>query len=260
MKRTIMPAAGAAVVHTHAEADVTGLATDLAGKATTTALTTHTSNTTNPHAVTQAQVGLGNVSNLAPADLPVSTATQTALGLKLDSADFNAVADDGLPGLFGPTCVGWAVSGSATALTSGTLYLYRVRPERTYSITKVWFNIGTASGTNDACEIAVYNSDCSSQLATTGSTPGLLNATGDKTPSLTVTLTRGNTYYVAFLAASTAALRFWTYNQTAMAGAFGSAAPLALGLTKTGQSIPLASSLTGLSLNPTGPFLVLRES
>ena len=44
----------------------------------------HTSNTNNPHAVTKAQVGLGNVANLAPADLPVSTAQQTALDGKVD--------------------------------------------------------------------------------------------------------------------------------------------------------------------------------
>lgn len=49
-----------------------------------TNLTAHTSNTNNPHSVTKAQVGLGNVSNLAPADMPVSTATQTALDAKAD--------------------------------------------------------------------------------------------------------------------------------------------------------------------------------
>ena len=42
-------------------------------------LTAHINNKNNPHEVTKAQVGLGNVSNLAPADLPISTATQNAL-------------------------------------------------------------------------------------------------------------------------------------------------------------------------------------
>ena len=42
-------------------------------------LDTHTGNTSNPHKVTKAQVGLGNVSNLAPADMPVSTAQATAI-------------------------------------------------------------------------------------------------------------------------------------------------------------------------------------
>lgn len=42
-------------------------------------LNAHTGNTSNPHKVTKAQVGLGNVSNLAPADMPVSTAQATAI-------------------------------------------------------------------------------------------------------------------------------------------------------------------------------------
>ena len=39
------------------------------------------------NAHTPAQVGLGNVSNLAPADLPISTATQSALDLKADKTE-----------------------------------------------------------------------------------------------------------------------------------------------------------------------------
>ena len=42
-------------------------------------LTAHTSNTENPHNVTAAQVGLGNVNNTSDADKPISTATQNAL-------------------------------------------------------------------------------------------------------------------------------------------------------------------------------------
>jgi len=40
--------------------------------------TAHLDNTNNPHAVNASQVGLGNVANLAPADLPLSTAAQNA--------------------------------------------------------------------------------------------------------------------------------------------------------------------------------------
>lgn len=43
---------------------------------------THTGNTSNPHGVTKAQVGLGAVDNTADADKPVSTAQQTALDTK----------------------------------------------------------------------------------------------------------------------------------------------------------------------------------
>lgn len=42
-------------------------------------LNAHKGNTSNPHKVTKAQVGLGNVQNLAPADMPVSTAQAAAI-------------------------------------------------------------------------------------------------------------------------------------------------------------------------------------
>jgi hypothetical protein len=44
----------------------------------------HTSDTNNPHGVTAAHVGLGNVDNTSDADKPVSTATQAALDAKAD--------------------------------------------------------------------------------------------------------------------------------------------------------------------------------
>ena len=50
-------------------------------------LTAHINNKNNPHEVTKAQVGLGNVSNLAPADLPISIATQSALDVISDDVD-----------------------------------------------------------------------------------------------------------------------------------------------------------------------------
>ena len=48
----------------------------------TTNLSSHTSDKSNPHEVTKAQVGLGNVDNTSDANKPISTATQTALDTK----------------------------------------------------------------------------------------------------------------------------------------------------------------------------------
>lgn len=47
----------------------------------------HTGKTSNPHNVTAAQVGLGNVNNTSDEDKPVSTAQQTALDLKQNITD-----------------------------------------------------------------------------------------------------------------------------------------------------------------------------
>ena len=46
----------------------------------------HKASIANPHGVTKAQVGLGNVDNTSDANKPISTATQTALNLKANKA------------------------------------------------------------------------------------------------------------------------------------------------------------------------------
>ena len=56
-------------------------------KTNNTDFTAHTGNVSNPHKVTKAQVGLGNVDNTSDANKPVSTATQTALNKKADLVD-----------------------------------------------------------------------------------------------------------------------------------------------------------------------------
>ena len=47
----------------------------------------HIADTNNPHSVTKAQVGLGNVDNTSDIDKPISTATQTALDSKADKTN-----------------------------------------------------------------------------------------------------------------------------------------------------------------------------
>lgn len=65
----------------------TATKTALDKKANTSDLTSHTSNTNNPHNVTKSQVGLGNVDNTSDADKPISNATQQALNNKANSSD-----------------------------------------------------------------------------------------------------------------------------------------------------------------------------
>ncbi len=54
-------------------------------------LAMHEARNDNPHGVTKAQVGLGNVDNTADIDKPLSTAQTTAVNLKLDKT---AIADN----------------------------------------------------------------------------------------------------------------------------------------------------------------------
>lgn len=166
----------------------------------------------------------------------------------------------GLPGIFGPTWRGW-VGGTATALVSGTVYAYRIVPNRDYTITLAAINVSTASGTDDPIEIAIFDGTGTTKLATTGSTTGKLNAgTGLKTVSLSITLLAGTPYIVAFEATSTASLRFAAMNSANTPEAFGSTVSTMLLLTKTGQSIPITAPMSSYSLVGSVPLIALRES
>lgn len=58
-----------------------------------TSLNSHKSDTTNPHEVTKAQVGLGNVDNTSDANKPISIAAQAALDSKANTEDINDIND-----------------------------------------------------------------------------------------------------------------------------------------------------------------------
>lgn len=78
----------AALIHSHAIADVTNLQTSLDAKASAADLATHTGATNNPHSVTKAQVGLGNVDNTSDANKPVSTEQALLVALTRRQAFF----------------------------------------------------------------------------------------------------------------------------------------------------------------------------
>lgn len=81
-----------------------------------TTLTSHKGNTSNPHSVTKAQVGLNNVDNVADVDKPISTATQTALNAK---ANLSGALFTGAIG-YGPGA-GGTVTQATSKFTAVTL-------------------------------------------------------------------------------------------------------------------------------------------
>lgn len=98
-------------------ANQTDLQSALNAKATTAALTSHTSNVSNPHAVTATQVGLGNVSNTSDTAKPVSTAQQTALDLKANLAS---------PTFTGVPIVPTAATGTSNTQAASTGFVHAV--------------------------------------------------------------------------------------------------------------------------------------
>ena len=62
-------------------------------------LKAHADNTNNPHKVTKAQLGLGNVDNTSDINKPISTAVQTALNSKADDEHTHTLTDNNIMGV-----------------------------------------------------------------------------------------------------------------------------------------------------------------
>lgn len=105
--------------------DQAGITADI--DAVQTNLETHINNKTNPHEVTKAQVGLGNVDNTADADKPISTATQTALDAKFSLTEGNSLKTtaDSLPDRIIAYIPGSSIdaTGETVSITEGTQYV-----------------------------------------------------------------------------------------------------------------------------------------
>lgn len=76
----------------------------------------HIIDTSNPHGVTKAQVGLGNVDNTSDANKPISTATQNALNTKVDTSTNQTI---GGVKTFSSTITG-SISGNAATANKWT--------------------------------------------------------------------------------------------------------------------------------------------
>ena len=92
----------------------------LATKATTTALTTHTSDTTNPHSVTKTQVGLSNVENTALSTWAGTTNITTLGTITSGTWTGTAIGDSYISSASNwNTAYGWGNHASAGYITDG---------------------------------------------------------------------------------------------------------------------------------------------
>ena len=100
----------------------------------------HVARTDNPHNVTKAQVGLGNVDNTSDADKPISTATQNALDKKADLDSNGLVPLTQLPSSYTPSV------HASTHFTGGT-----------DPITPSDIGAATATHTHDASTVPIID-------------------------------------------------------------------------------------------------------
>lgn len=131
-------------------------------------LTAHASNINNPHSVNKAQVGLGNVSNLAPADMPVSTATQTALNAKANASDTVNLTGD-------QTVAGVKTFSSSPVVPTATTNTQAVNKAQmdTADALKMDKAGGTFSGSITAANLSGTNTGDNLFIGTTPPTPSI---------------------------------------------------------------------------------------
>ncbi len=112
------------------------------------ALISHVGNTSNPHTVTKAQVGLGNVNNTADVDKPISTAVANALADKASTTHNHAgvyqPADPDLDAWAGKTVPSGAVVG--TTDTQGLSNKNLIDPTITGAILEDIYTITDGAG------------------------------------------------------------------------------------------------------------------
>ena len=187
-------------------------------KADTTTLTSHTTNVSNPHSVTKAQVGLANVNNTADLDKPTPTVTQTLINTKSNKPDDGYLARN----FDFINC-----SNASTALGSnGTVYAQKLNTDSAITVNNINMFI-TAAGTglvSGQCFAALYDSS-KNLLATTADQSTSWNSTGIKTMAL---LTPQNvltgTFYVVVWANGTTRPAFskaWAAGTTSAAAVNG---------------------------------------
>lgn len=134
-----------------------------------TNLTAHTSNTSNPHATTKAQVGLANADNTSDVDKPISAATQTALDEKATNTALDAHTNntsnphsvtktqvglgnvDNTSDINKPVSTAQATADAAVASTAASnLATHTSNTSNPHSVTKSQVGLGNADNTSDA--------------------------------------------------------------------------------------------------------------
>ena len=180
--------------HTHAQSDVTGLGTALAGKEPTVNAGTagqYYRGDKSWQTLDKNAVGLSNVDNTADVSKPVSTATQTALDGKSNTGHGHAQSD--------VTGLTTALAGKEPSINAGTTGQY-LRGDKTWvALDKTAVGLGNVDNTSDATKnaaaVALTNKTISGASNTiTNVGVASLSATG--TPSSSTYLRGDNSWAV----------------------------------------------------------------
>ena len=195
------------------------------------------------------RVVAGAVSNMTESLEPVGVAG----GLR------GEVVPQGVTGIWGPA--------TRTLSANGRTWILRYSPTRNFDITLAAIDLVTVATADDSIEIAVYNSDLTSRLATSGVQAGrLITTLGARTVPLVYSFAANTVYYIA------ATMPIGTQHGAVVSGRatsgrantlFGAAVPNGLAGFIDAQTSPLPTSITAGSVDWTSlntfPLIALRE-
>lgn len=162
------------------------------GLAEASDLTAHTGNTSNPHSVTKAQVGLGNVNDTSDLLKPISTATQTALDGKFTQRTITGTTNQvtvtngdgvsGNPTLSLPQNIDTSATPTFSSLTAGT-----ATDALGTALSVIRNNVEVGRIDNNASGLRVQARNGSLQLRGTGNTGIAIDASGNAVVAGTIT-------------------------------------------------------------------------
>lgn len=177
--------------------------------------------------------------------------------VKFTAGSSSAGTANHIDGLVCMSDPGWIGSSSA-ALTSNTRYFTRFAPDQSFTSSGFRFRVITQSGTNDPCEVVVYNSGGAFR-ASSGEVTGKLNAGNNTNQTVTLahTFEAGTTYLIGFVATSTATLLTANFGSSALIGLWGASIGEIPAQSKASVGIGDTAALGGYSGAATSvPLLV----
>ena len=232
------------------------------GLAEASDLTAHTGNTSNPHSVTKAQVGLGNVDNTSDVSKPISTATQTALDGKFTQRTITGTTNQvtvtngdgvsGNPTLSLPSAI--TTPGSLTitgnnspqadstyTLGTSSLYWSNTYTDRLYLNSTAYLDGGTAGAVGITGNVGIGTTSPGNalEIGTTTSTGNYIKILGSNSDG-TYLVFSGARKYPKFELVDTFAggstFSFWNLGNTMRFGTNTGTSALAAWFTKAGNA------------------------
>jgi hypothetical protein len=167
-------------------------------------------------------------------------------------------------GIIAPGGNGLYVPGGALAPTANRAFLAKFVPSRSMTIALIAFNVSTASGSDDACDVGIYDA-AMNRLVSAGATTGKLNSTGVKTVAITPTTLAPRTVYYAAWSAGTPGgtsvqVTVATLAAAGIADLYGATAGLRAQIfMDTAHPLPVTVTPNAAATSSV-PILALRES